>query len=278
MGNKFKLMPDILPHLKGKKVLVDLFAGSGTVAYNAINNFNFERVICNDIHEQMVEMQLSLKQDGWINKCELLDKMTPKNKEGYLNLRKVYNETPQSDILYNLMMRSNNNMIRFNSKGGYNMPFGERHRFDKQRMLVYKNIMVKAEWYNYSFAYLLDKLDQILKESNHTTEDVVIYADPPYGAGTTVSNAVYNESGGWTELEDQILLDSLIECKNKGYKIVISNVFENRGNKNKPLIEWCNRHREGFDIYHLNINYNNSNANKGNGKTDEVLIVSKEEK
>lgn len=274
MGNKRKLMPDILPHLKGKKVLVDLFAGSGTVAYNAINNFNFERVICNDIHEQMVEMQLALKKNGWIEKCELVDKLTPKDKDGYLNLRKVYNENRQSELLYNLMMRSNNNMIRFNSSGGYNMPFGERHRFDKERLSKYKELTKYVEWYQRSFAYLLDSLDEMLEDSDHKPEDTVVYVDPPY----FISTAVYNEGGGWTETEDKVLLSYLTDLVSKGYKVVYSNVLENRQRKNQHLIEWCDNKKHVFDVYHLNIDYNNSNANKGSGKTDEVLIVSKEER
>ena len=48
----------------------------------------------------------------------------------------------------------------------------------------------------------------------------------------------------------------------------MSNVFENKGNKNEHLIKWCKDNK--WIVYHLNKNY--SALGKGNANSDEVYI------
>jgi DNA adenine methylase Dam len=272
-GNKRELYPQIEPFLKGRKVIAEPFAGSGTVSLNASNSGLFERYLCNDLHTQMVNMHKNLNCLDWIMQCYESNKLYEPTKEDFLRLRSDYNaDKSRLDLLYLIMMRSHGNKIRFNKSGGCNITYGERERFDLGRMLEHRTLAKPFEWYNNSFAVFLNKLEDILEITDHTLEDVVIYLDPPY----QYSLAVYQDTtGAWTLQDDYALLSMIEKLHDKGAKIVMSNVFRNREKVSQFLIDWCEDKSDKFEAYHLKKDYGNSSAHKSDKKTDEVLIVSK---
>jgi site-specific DNA-adenine methylase len=96
-----------------------------------------------------------------------------------------------------------------------------------------------------------------------------VYCDPPYLLG----QATYNESNGWTIIDDERLLKYLTSLDNAGIKFALSNVAEHKGIVNHCLVDWCMENQ--FNINYLNFNYRNSNYQKKNKnlKTVEVLIT-----
>ena len=59
---------------------------------------------------------------------------------------------------------------------------------------------------------------------------------------------------------------------NQGVRFAMSNVFENKGNVNKELIEWSKKYK----VHYISNTYNNSNyqsKDKGKNTTVEVLIT-----
>ncbi len=272
-GNKRELYPQIVPFLKGRKVIAEPFAGSGTVSLNAANSDMFERYLCNDLHTQMVNLHKSVTSLDWIMQCYESDKLYKDSKEDFLRLREDYNsDKSRLDLLYLIMMRSHGNKIRFNKSKGCNITYGERQRFSLDRMLQHRKVSSVMEWYNTSFAVFLNKIEDVLSISEHTLEDTVIYCDAPY----QYSLAVYQDTtGAWTLQDDFALLDRVEKLHDKGAKIVMSNVFRNRDKVSQFLIDWCADKVDKFEVHHLNKNYGNSSAHKSAKKTDEVLIVSK---
>lgn len=266
-GNKRRLFRDIKPHLEGKKVLVDLFTGSGTVALNAVNGGLFEKVIANDCQKQLYDLHTALQKESFLGAVAFTNDCYPDSKEAYLKLREDYNATHRLDLLLNLNYRSNSNMMRWNKSGDFNMPFGERQRYDEARLVQHHKLCKDIEFHNNSFEDVIN----CLWENPFNMEDCTVYMDPPY----LNTLATYNENGGWTETQEVLLRNLAIELQQWGAKVVISNVFENRGWKNDSLIRWCKLHSNRFDVYHLNIDYSNSSFRKSKHKTDEVLIVSK---
>jgi site-specific DNA-adenine methylase len=93
-----------------------------------------------------------------------------------------------------------------------------------------------------------------------------VYLDPPYFNTT----ATYNESGGWTEQDDNDLFNMCDDLTKEGIKWAMSNVFENKGVKNQHLIDWVNKNN--YNVHHFN-EFTYSACGKGNAKTDEVLIM-----
>ena len=59
--------------------------------------------------------------------------LSKQNQEGFLELRKQYNEYRDIRDLFVLVAYAFNHQIRFNSKGEYNMPFGkDRSEYNKK--------------------------------------------------------------------------------------------------------------------------------------------------
>ena len=270
-GNKYKLYDTIKPHLQdeNRKTLVDVFGGSGVMTINASHDNLFENYVYNEKAKHLFELQKWVKHfDGDSQEvAESYNRMYPSTKSSFYDLKDDYNLGVQHEAqLYCLMCRSNSNMMRFNSKGEYNMTFGERNYFNLDRIWTHHHNIQNVKLRNEDFGDLLNEYLETEDLFNYT-----FYLDPPYFSTT----AIYNENGGWTQNDNTTLLEYCLELQKKGAKVVISNVFENRGNVHQELIDWCEENKESFTVHHLNISYNNSSFRKGKGSTDEVLIVSK---
>ena len=126
-GNKYKLLNQIIPLFSKAHTFVDLFCGSGCVGINVLEKY--DKVVFNDKYHIYRLLR-------WIkdNKLEALIKdinnyigifkLSNANKDGYYQLRDMYKTLKMDIFLYLLICHSFNNQIRFNSKGEFNLPFG----------------------------------------------------------------------------------------------------------------------------------------------------------
>ena len=170
-------------------------------------------------------------------------------------------------MLYTLTFYSFSNLIRFNNKNDFNMPYGNR-------CYCKKHYNQMKDWYN----LIKDKnikIEQknafeILYNTTFNKKDF-IYLDPPYSK----TLAIYNEKrafGGWTIEDDYKLFEILEFLDKKGIKWGLSNVFKNKGNVNEHLIKWCKDN--DWNVHHLDFTY--SSLGKGNANSDEVYICNYE--
>ena len=100
------------------------------------------------------------------------------------------------------------------------------------------------------------------------SENSFVYIDPPYLA----TLAAYNENGGWNEEKEKDLLEYMDALDAKKIKFALSNVFENKGNKNRLLLEWSKK----YNVHNLDYTYHNCNyqaKNKKRDSTKEILIT-----
>lgn len=281
MGNKYKLLKDLIPLFpKECDVFVDLFGGSGVVSMNYQGK---KATIYNELNKNIVELikmiinnnpeELDKYWKDKINEYSLPTQSTKrkdsddkeffiKRQESYNKLRKDYNKSQNRDYrdLFLLSCFSINHLIRFNTNSEFNASSGNDSYNDvnyqrvKDMYEVFKNVKITCQ-----DALTLD-LDKLPKDS-------FIYLDPPY----LNTEAVYNEKrafGGWTIESDYKMFELLEEADKKGIKWGLSNVFENRGKKNQHLIDWCEKN--GWQVYHLDRNYNP--FSRGNSNNDEVYI------
>lgn len=284
MGNKYKLLPQLLPLFpKNINRFYDLFGGSGCVS----GNVEASMIIYNELNENICDlfcMFINLGSTNIIQEIENNIERFGLNREGtdvrqnnpnikevreyynkkYLEFRDYYNKHQDNIIdLYTLTFYSFSNLIRFNSKSEFNMPYGNRCFCQKHKkqiiewcnMLKHKNIVACCDDYK-----------DILKSDNLGENDFV-YVDPPYSN----TLAIYNEKrafGGWTIESDYELFDILEDLDRKGVKWGMSNVFVNKGNINEHLIKWCEENN--WYVHHLNKTY--SALGKGNANSDEVYI------
>ncbi len=284
MGNKFKLLDQLVPLFPSNiDVFYDVFGGSGVVGAN----INAKYIMYNEINKNIVELyKLFLKYTPddidyairkYIHSYNLNTEGTdvrqnnPDIKEvrdfynrNYLIFRNAYNKSNRDYMmLYTLTFYSFSNLIRFNNKNEFNMPYGNRCYTVKhyQQINAWCDLL-KTKRIQISNKDVFDILQYTIFDNND-----FIYLDPPY----TNTLAIYNEKrafGGWTVESDHrlfVILEKLDKC---GIKWGMSNVFKNKKSINQHLIDWCNKNN--WNVYHLNKNY--SALGRGNSNSDEVYI------
>lgn len=285
MGNKFDLLDQIEPFFPCNiDTFYDIFGGSGTVSMNC----EAKNVVYNELNTNIVELyKLFLKYSaqelndyiqGCIKQFDLnkegtdvrqnepdIVEIREKYNKSYLNFRKAYNKSERDyRMLFALTFWSFSNLIRFNAKNDFNMPYGNRcytseHFVQMQqweKKVKQKNIKVSNK----------DAFDILL--NTDFKENDFIYLDPPY-LNTT---AIYNEKrafGGWSIEDDKRLFSVLDSLDKKGIKWGMSNVYRNKGTHNSHLKEWAEAN--GYKVYHLNKKY--AALGKGNAESDEVYIT-----
>ena len=281
-GGKHKLLKQITPHFpKNINTFVDLFAGGCNVAVNA----DAKKIIANDIDVNIIELYKYFQENSADSVIEQIEKTIKKyklsnttkygyekyntnsskgvgayNKKAYEKLRSDYNKNKSPIMFYTTLIFSFNNQIRFNSKGEFNNPVNKRD-FNKNMKKNLQLFIQRLSQINISFLSLDFKEIKVTKNS-------FVYIDPPYLA----TLAAYNENGGWNEKKEQELLDYMDALDAKGIKFALSNVFENKGNKNTLLQEWSKKYK----VHHLDYTYHNCNyqaKNKDANSTKEILIT-----
>jgi DNA adenine methylase len=180
------------------------------------------------------------------------------NKDGYLSLRKHFNETKDLLELYILLIYGFNRFLRFNSKNEFNLPVGNvdlnnkvinalNNYFD---FVTHKNILMR----NQDYKIFLSRID--FKENDF------IYFDPPY----LISASEYNKL--WNDTHEQELLKTLDNLSTKSIKWAISNIIEHKGKKNSLFFEWSKK----YITYIVKSNYISYHDNTQK-ETKEVLIT-----
>lgn len=285
MGNKYKLLPQLLPLFpKNINTFYDLFGGSGCVSgnveankiiYNEINMYIYKlfcmfinvpsSMIITNIKNTIDKFNLNTEGVNVRQNDDDAKENREKYSKNYLKFRKYYNESEERFYidLYTLTFYSFSNLIRFNGKGEFNIPYGNRcfcKKHEEQiidwcNMLKHKNIIAFCNDYK-----------NVLKQNKPGKNDFV-YVDPPYSNTLAIYNEKH-ETDGWTIESDYELFDILENLDKKGVKWGMSNVFVNKGNVNDHLIKWCEENN--WYVYHLNKTY--SALGKGNANSDEVYI------
>ncbi len=268
IGNKYKLLPQILPLFpKDINLFVDMFCGGLDVTINT----TAKNKIANDINYFVIDIMKLFQDENIesllkkIDKIILENNLSKDNKESYYKFRDKYNKDKDPLSLYVLVCYSFNYQFRFNSNLDYNNPAGtNRSSFNnnmRERLITFSAKLKGIE--------LLSKDFKDLNFSTLTKNDFV-YADPPY----RVSIGSYNDGKrgfeGWS-LEDDLILFSMLDSLNeRGIKFAMSNVFKNNGSENKELTNWSKK----YNIHYLDKCYSNSNYQRKRGeKTIEVLIT-----
>lgn len=285
MGNKYKLLPQLLPIFPDKiNTFYDLFGGSGSVSLNVkadkiiYNELNYNvyklfelfkiydyNTIINHIENRIKQFQLP-RISCDVRTKHYQEEYKQEHNNNYLKFRAYYNKSNKNYLdLYTLTFFSFCNLIRFNSKSEFNMPFGNRCFLEEHKPLIsyccYKMQKINIELKNQN------ALDMIRNNLDKFNQDDFIYLDPPY----TNTMAVYNEQrafGGWNINNDLELFSLLEELNKRNIKWGLSNVFKNKDYINQHLIDWCNKNN--WNVNHLDCEY--ASLGKGNSNTDEVYI------
>ena len=281
MGSKKKLIKKGLIELFPKDInnMIELFGGSAVVSMNT----EAKRYYVSDINNNLVDLYKLFKshnQDEIINhiknrieeyglskertrRCDFVGKedLIKQYKNAYMNFRDYYNNNKNVMDFYTLMFYSFSQQFRFNNKGDFNMPCGT-DCFSKTNEEYIKN---GCDFFSRDNVFIHQADFREMKVERLNKNDFV-YLDPPY-LNTT---ATYNENNGWTEKDEESLYKLCEGLNDKGVKFGLSNVFENKGIKNRKLISWCKENN--WNVYMFDkVSY--TACGKGNSNAKEVFIT-----
>jgi DNA adenine methylase len=247
-GIKTKLIPFISKNIywNGQGKWVEPFLGSGVVAFN----INPDRALLADTNKHIIEFYKSI-QSKKITKENLRDRLVEMGKslsingiEYYYKIRERFNKNGDSFDFIFLNRSCFNGLIRFNSKGGFNVPFGHKpNRFSQSYITKIVNQVDKIskliESKDWDFK-ILDWEDTL----KLVDKDDFVYLDPPYIGRHT---DYYNK---WTETEAIKLsyITSKLSCN-----YALSMWLENKYRKNDHINEhWKNTDIKTFShFYHI---------------------------
>lgn len=246
-GSKDTLLAEIYRELPSHVgTFVDAMGGAFNVGANV---FATERVVYNEYNPfiySIVEMLLNNSKEELVDSIEQIISqygLDNKKKEEYIIFRKHYNEEEKTPLsLFVLHMFSFQNLIRFNSKFGFNTPVGNAgYNNDlKQRLIDFKP---KAPVYELNLGSF-EELDLSEFESG-----TVFYFDPPY----LITTAEYNDGKrglkGWNSDMEVELLSFLKKLDDKGFYFMLSNVMEHNGKVNNLLKEWVDNY--GYKVVEI---------------------------
>lgn len=289
-GGKHKLLPQISKFIpENIDTFYDVFCGGANVGINAKS----KNIICIDKDKNVIDLLNlissvnfdELHQDilaiiekfglshSYVNGYEVYGAESSKglglyNKDKYLLLREEYNNTKPSrektTLLLVLIMYAFNNQIRFNSKGGFNLPVGKRdYNGSSRRNLAAFNKAATEKAVKFLVGDFKDLLNMNLNGNDF------VYLDPPYLLGL----ASYNESGGWDEIHEKELYSVLDNLDERGVRFALSNVIEHKGQSNDILKHWVKR--GGYNLNKLDYHYKNSNyqSKAKHNSSVEVLVT-----
>ena len=287
VGDKYKLMPQ-LKSLFPDDIdnYIEPFVGGGS----AFLNSSGKKYILNDIDENVIALHNELGKyannseellekiyniiDYYGLSCSFKGKNVPEelkkkyvktyyskyNKEAYLRMRKDYNNNKDNTLLlYILLIYGFNHMIRFNSKGDFNLPVGNVD-FNKNvynALINYLDFRKNNEiiFENTDYQKFLNKIE--FKEKDY------VFLDPPY----LISMSEYNKL--WNDKKEVELCDFLDKLDQKGVKFGITNLIYHKGKENETFNNWSKK----YNVYDIESNYISFNDNTIKKDSKEVFVT-----
>lgn len=266
-GIKTKLVPFILSSINWDRngTYFEPFMGSGVVGFN----LEPKKAIFSDTNPHIIQFYKDI-QSGKINSKivrEYLEKegnklsQSPENKESYYyEVRKRFNKC-NSPLDFLFLQRSNfNGLIRFNSKGEYNVPFGRKpNRFNKALItkIVNQVMWIEELFKDKDWKFICMSFEEAFKLMK---KGDFVYLDPPY----------IGRYDGYFDLWDENKADLLIDLIHESKaEFAYSMWKENKFRENLHLYKLKKGQLLTYDhFYHIGAKENNRN------RVVEALIVS----
>ena len=239
-GIKTKLVPWINELVLSAKIdknmsWIEPFFGTGVVGFNSI--FNGSHIV-GDTNPHIINFYKAI-QNGTLTAVSMRKYLEKEsvllNNDGYDHFLKVRERFNNEYGIYDFIFLSRsgfNGMMRFNSKGKWNVPFCKKpNRFSSayitkicNQIENVRNIISNKNWqfYNLPFNDLIE----------HSNSKDIIYCDPPYyGRYSDYFNS-------WTEDDEENLYELL---KSTSAKFILSTWHHNDYRENEMLKRYWNK-------------------------------------
>jgi len=216
-GSKYRIIDHIQGMLPEGDRLVEPFAGSGAVFLNT----DYSQYLLADNNADLISLYKILSQQGdrFIEICARLFRDSTNKEAYYYRRREEFNKTKdairKAALFIYLNRHGYNGLCRYNSKGGFNVPFGRYKKpyFPAREMQAFHEKAKNTQFVHLDFSDVFEALQ---------TGDVV-YCDPPYVPLSKSSNFTTYSAGGF-DLDQQHLLAKLAQqARHRDIPVLISN-------------------------------------------------------
>lgn len=221
-GGKFRLLNTLKSLMPQTNCFVEPFVGAGALFLNNTSN----KIIVNDINSDLINLYLQIKSNPNLFVRNTKKIFTPKFNcsDYYYQFREQFNLSKNPKEKAKLFLYLNrhgyNGLCRYNSKGFYNVPFGDYKRpyFPEAEIFAFNAMAEKISFHSQDFTSFLEGflLHPHLK-------DYVFYCDPPYAPLNKTSNFTSYAQFQFTDEQQKQLALLAEKLARKGAIVIISN-------------------------------------------------------
>ena len=279
-GGKTQLLPEIRKHYPQRiKKYCEPFVGGGAVLFDVLQNCRPEKVLVNDVNEELINTYLQIKTD-----CNLLieqlselqqnykSQSLEKNKILFYEKRLRYNELKinrndaenleKAALFIFLNKTCFNGLYRVNKKGEFNVPFNNAKNpliCDEENLRACSELLQNVQMKTGDYSDCRDFIDS----------ETFVYLDPPYRPLTQTSAFTSYSENNFSDKEQLELGKFITEISSKGAKVLASNSDPKNTNKEDNFFDDL---YSNFEIERITASRMiNSNAKK-RGAISELLI------
>jgi DNA adenine methylase len=196
------------------------FVGSGAVFFYVRSNLKPDKVILSDINEELMNCFIVVRDNPYELIELLFNHKNNHSKEYYYATRSIeYNRLNSIESAARLIYLNKscfNGLYRVNSRGEFNVPFGDIHNpriYDKNMLLQASQLLQGVELRVMTFEKVLD-----IAERND-----FIYLDPPYFPLSKTSSFTKYSKGDFALMEQKRLSEVFRMLDSRGCLVMLSN-------------------------------------------------------
>lgn len=217
-GGKSRLVPKIAALLPEGSRLIEPFAGSGAV-FMGLDKTSY---LLADVNADLVDLYVTLRlhKDAFIEECRSLFVAENNRVERFMALRAEFNSTHagerrRSALFVYLNRHCFNGLCRYNSSGGFNVPYGrsESPHFPERELVAFAERATRADILCQDFMATLAM----------ARPGDVVYCDPPYVPLTATASFGAYAKGGFSAEQQTQLAYALADLRDRGIPSVVSN-------------------------------------------------------
>ena len=279
-GGKTQLLPEIRKHYPHRiKKYCEPFVGGGAVLFDVLQKYHPEKVLVNDVNEELINTYLQIKTD-----CNLLieqlselqqnykSQSLEKNKILFYEKRLRYNELKinrndaenleKATLFIFLNKTCFNGLYRVNKKGEFNVPFNNAKNpliCDEENLRACSELLQNVQMKTGDYSDCKGFIDS----------ETFVYLDPPYRPLTQTSAFTSYSENKFSDKEQVELGNFIKEISEIGANILASNSDPKNTNKEDNFFDEL---YSNFEIKRISASRMiNSNAKK-RGAISELLI------
>ena len=216
-GNKYQIVHRIKEILPPGKRLIEPFVGSGALFLNT----DYQSYLLADVNADLISLYAHLQEGGqaFIDNCRAYFVPQNNTEDAFYRLRDCFNTTQnpleKAALFVYLNKHCYNGLCRYNSKGGFNVPFGRYAKpyFPELEMQSFYAQAQRAQFIVSGFVETMEAAEP----------GDVVYCDPPYVPLSSTSNFSDYSSVKFRHKEQEKLAELAVTLAIKGIPVVISN-------------------------------------------------------